>query len=107
MVEIIHQYDIPKELQEEYLKLTREKIKPAWESRGCQAYDVWQATDDGDMAIMKRMAFEDMDSMKNTLAQLQTDDELKEAVDIWRRFVFSYTGRTSVRATRRIFIKKT
>ena len=43
MVKVVFTFDVAPEKQSEYLKATAEKIKPYWESHGCQSYDVWQA----------------------------------------------------------------
>ena len=45
MVKVIYEFDVAIEKQEEDLKVTREKIKPLWESKDCHSYDVWQVAD--------------------------------------------------------------
>jgi len=41
MVKITYSYEVPNEKRDEYLKITRDAIKPFWESHGCEAYTVW------------------------------------------------------------------
>ena len=45
MVTVIYEYDVPVEKQAEYVQATKEKIKPFWESIGCNAYDIWQVAE--------------------------------------------------------------
>jgi len=63
MVKVIYEYDVAIEKQEEYLKVTREKIKPLWESKGCQSYDVWQVAD-SETRFIKEALFENESVMK-------------------------------------------
>ena len=41
MIKIVFMYEVIREKQDEYLKMTRDRIKPFWESHGCEAYTVW------------------------------------------------------------------
>ena len=72
MVTVIFEYDIPTEKQAEYIQITKEKIKPLWESIGCQAYDIWQVAG-SETRFVKTMLFGDMAAMKVTLAQKEAD----------------------------------
>jgi len=72
MVTIIFDYDVAVEKQAEYIQVTKEKIKPLWESIGCKSYDVWQQTDGG-TRFVKTMVFEDMSRMKETMANQAAD----------------------------------
>ncbi len=42
MVKVIFFYDAPEEKQKAYLEVTSQKIKPFWESNGCDSYSVWK-----------------------------------------------------------------
>ncbi len=67
MVKVIFHYEVPVEKQEEYIKVTAEKIKPFWESHGCQSYSVWQMKDQP-ITFVKEMVFQDIGSMEKTMA---------------------------------------
>jgi quinol monooxygenase YgiN len=76
MVTVIFDYDVAAEKQAEYLRVTKEKIKPLWESIGCKSYDVWQQTDAG-TRFVKIMIFDDMSRMKETMANQAADPAKK------------------------------
>ena len=95
MVEVVWTFDVPVERQAEYLKATTEKIKPFWESHGCLAYDVWQATE-GELAFQKRMLFTDMSAMEKAMELARSGPE---AIQLWRSFVPSSTRRTYIKRT--------
>lgn len=76
MVTLIFEYDIPTEKQAEYIRITEEKIKPLWESIGCEAYDIWQVTG-SETGFVKTMLFGDMPAMKATLARKEADSVKK------------------------------
>lgn len=76
----IFMYDVPKEKQEEYFKVTAEVIKPYWESHGCLSYTVWQ-TDDGSPAFMKEMLFEGQQSREQA-----NDPEAKKVTGFFRNY---------------------
>ncbi len=67
MIKVIFSYEVSPEKQEEYLKVTYEKIKPFWESHGCQSYSVWQVNDQTSTFI-KEMLFKDLEEMKRVMA---------------------------------------
>lgn len=72
MVMVMFEYDVAVEKQAEYIRATREQIKPLWESIGCKSYDVWQPTGGG-TGFVKTMLFEDMTGMKETMANQKAD----------------------------------
>jgi quinol monooxygenase YgiN len=76
MLKVIFQYNVAKEKQDEYLQITRDKIKPFWESHGCQSYTVWQVAE-SDTSFVKEMLFESGSGMKETMA-LKEADPVKE-----------------------------
>jgi hypothetical protein len=76
MVTVLFEYDIPIEKQAEYLLVTKEKIKPLWESIGCKAYDVWQVAG-SETRFVKTMLFGDMSAMKAILAREEADSVKK------------------------------
>jgi len=90
MVKVVFQYNVAKENQAEYLKLTQEKIKPFWEANGCQSYSVWQVGE-SETGFVKEMFFDSMPRMKETMA-LKQADPIKElyfkfATDVSRKVI--------------------
>jgi len=69
---MIFRYDIPVEKQTEYIQVTKEKIKPLWESIGCKAYDIWQVAD-SETGFLKTMLFEDASQLKNSMARKEAN----------------------------------
>lgn len=76
MVQVIFSYDVPEESQQAYLEETAQKIKPFWESNGCDSYSVWKI-DGSQTAFVKEMIFKDEPIMKRTLS-LETAEPIKE-----------------------------
>lgn len=76
MIKVIFNYDVSPEKQEEYFKVTGEKIKPFWESHGCQSYSVWQGLEQPS-TFVKEMVFRDMEGMKRTMG-LDEANPIKE-----------------------------
>jgi hypothetical protein len=72
MVRITYSYEVPDEKQDEYLKVTRDKIKPFWESHGCDAYTVWLSLE-GSTKFVKEMLFKDKPAMESSLKQAEAD----------------------------------
>jgi hypothetical protein len=66
MLKIVYVYEVSKEKQDEYLKVTAEMIKPFWESHGCEAYTLWVPME-GSTTFMKEMDFKDEGTMQSTL----------------------------------------
>ena len=81
MVTVIFEYDVPVEKQAEYIQATKEKIKPLWESIGCNAYDIWQVVE-SETRFVKTMLFEDTSAMKETMAKKEADPLKK----LWYKF---------------------
>jgi len=91
----IFTFDVPEEKQAEYLKATAEKIKPFWESHGCQAYDIWQSTE-GSPAFLKTMFYADTgDSPRGP----EMSDEAKVIVELFSSF--------ATNVSRKMYVKKT
>ena len=76
MVQVIFFYDIPEEKEKAYLEVTAQKIKPFWESNGCDSYEVWKV-DGSQTAFVKEMIFKDEPTMKGTLS-LETAEPIKQ-----------------------------
>ena len=76
MVKVIFFYDVPEESQKAYLEATAQKIKPFWESNGCDSYSVWKV-DGSQTAFVKEMDFKDDATMKKTLS-LEAAEPIKE-----------------------------
>lgn len=94
LVKVMFTYDVSIEKQKEYLEATGEKIKPFWESNGCQSYSVWKVSDNA-TAFVKEMVFEGMPAMEKSMS-------VKEAKPIKELF-FSFASNVS----RRVCTKKT
>jgi hypothetical protein len=92
-VKVVFTYDVSVDNQKEYIKVTGEKIRPFWESHGCQSYSVWQVTSES-TAFVKEMVFEDLVAMEKSMA-------LHEAKSIKELF-FSFANNVS----RKICIQK-
>jgi quinol monooxygenase YgiN len=97
MVKVVFTFDVPEEKQEEYLAATKDKIKPCWESHGCQSYELWQA--DGENSYMKEMIFVDENSMGKAMALAGTDDEVKSAIELWMSFAVNPVRKTYTKKT--------
>jgi len=85
-VKVVFTYDVSVDNQPEYLEVTGERIKPFWESHGCQSYSVWQVTNNP-TAFVKEMVFEDLVAMERSMA-------LHEAKSIKELF-FSFANNVS------------
>ena len=72
MVTVIFEYDVPVEKQGDYIRSTKEKIKPLWESIGCVKYDIWRVAEN-ETGFVKTMLFEDPTAMKETMANKEAD----------------------------------
>ncbi len=75
-VKVIFVYEVSDGNQEEYLKVTRETIKPFWKSHGCQSYSVWQGLEQPS-TFVKEMVFQDVGEMKRVMA-LDEANSVKE-----------------------------
>jgi len=98
MVSIFWFFEVPVEKQAQYLKITIEKIKPFWESHGCQSYEIWQSAK-GEPAFMKIMLFPDMQTMQKATGLVQSDPEARGVADLFTSF--------ATNTSRRIYVKKT
>ena len=83
MIKVIYSYEVPSEKQDEYLKITKDEIKPFWESHGCEAYTVWLSLE-GSTKFMKEMVFKDELAMQSAM-------KLAEAEPIKKLF-FQFAG---------------
>ena len=91
----IFTFDVPEEKQAEYLKATAEKIKPFWESHGCQAYDIWQSTE-GSPAFLKTMFYADTGAGPGGP---EMSDEAKAIVGLFMSFATNISPKTYVKKT--------
>ena len=96
MVIMVYTYEVPAEKRSEYLKVTKEKIKPFWESHGCKSYNVWQEAEGG-TSFIKPMVFEDIASMKKTMAL--REGEGKQIINLFNSF--------ATNVSRKVYIQKT
>jgi len=83
MLKIVFSYDVPSEKHGEYLKITKDAIKPFWESHGCDAYTVWLSLE-GSKRFIKEMIFKDECTMQSAMS-------LAEAEPIKKLF-FQFAG---------------
>ncbi len=67
MVKIVFMYSVIGENRDEYLKITRERIKPFWESHGCESYTLWQAPE-APTDFVKEMVFRDEATMQKVMS---------------------------------------
>ncbi|MGD0489359.1 MAG: hypothetical protein ABSB94_19490 [Syntrophorhabdales bacterium] len=72
MVKITYSYEVPNEKRDEYLKITRDAIKPFWESHGCEAYTVWLSLE-GSTKFVKEMLFKDELTMERSMKQAEAE----------------------------------
>jgi ribosome maturation factor RimP len=93
---MVFTFDVPEEKQAEYLKATTEKIKPFWESHGCESYDIWQ-TSNGNPAFMKIMLFKDSEAMMKSLRDY--GEEAKPVVELYNSFAMNVVNKTYVKKT--------
>ncbi len=86
IVKVVFTYDVSVNNQPEYLEVTATKIRPFWESHGCQSYSVWQVASEP-TAFVKEMVFEDLATMESSMS-------LHEAKSIKELF-FSFANNVS------------
>jgi hypothetical protein len=84
MLKVVYSYEVLKEKQDEYLKITMDEIKPFWESHGCEAYNVWYLLE-GSTKFVKEMLFKNEHAMQSAMS-------LAEAVPIKALFYQFATG---------------
>ena len=83
MVKVVFTFEVAPEKQSEYLKATAEKIKPFWESHGCQSYQIWQIEDTA--TFLKEMHFTDQAARDKAMG-LQ-DAEANSVKQLWHSYV--------------------
>ncbi len=93
---MVFTFDVAGEKQAEYIKATKETIKPFWESHGCQSYDIWQVADGG-TAFMKIMLFADPDAMKKSTEG--NAEAAKPVVQLWSSFATNVSIKSFVKKT--------
>lgn len=72
MLKMVYLYEVSEDKQDEYKKATAEKIKPFWESHGCQAYTIWQSQEDPKM-FMKEMLFQDRAALQGAMGLAEAE----------------------------------
>jgi len=70
---------------DEYLKKTREVIKPYWESHGCISYEVYRDTTNR-CRFVKEQHYFDEESMERSLNLALEDPLAKEVIAIFGQF---------------------
>ena len=90
MVKVVFTFEVAPEKQSEYLKATAEKIKPYWETHGCQSYDVWQA--EGEATFIKEMIFPDLATKDRVMGP--KDEEASAAIALWQSFISNLSVKT-------------
>ena len=89
MIKIVFMYEVIGEKQDEYLKITRDRIKPFWESHGCEAYTLWQASEEP-ARFVKEMLFKDEATMQ-TVMNLEGAQPVKK---LFSQFANNITRKT-------------
>ena len=84
MVLVIFTYDVDPARIDEYVKATAERIKPFWETYGCQSYNIWQLENGN--TFQKLMVFPDMASKNEVIGALK-GEEADSIRELWRSFV--------------------
>ena len=95
MVKAVFIFNVAPEKQSDYIKATREKIKPTWESQGCQSYDVWQV--EGENAFVKEMLFPDIETKDRVMGM--NDPQSSSVKALWRSFVTNSSLKTYILKT--------
>jgi quinol monooxygenase YgiN len=95
MVKRVFTFEVAPEKQSEYFKATAEKIKPFWESHGCQSYDVWQAAE-GEPTFIKEMIYPDIAAMQKSMGLYESDAQAKAMVGLFMSFVTNLSQRTHI-----------
>ena len=90
MVKVVFTFEVAPEKQSDYLKATSEKIKPYWDSHGCNSYDVWQA--EGESTFIKEMLFPDSDTMDRVMGP--KDAESSAMIKLWQSFIANLSRKT-------------
>jgi quinol monooxygenase YgiN len=83
MVKVVIMCDVPKEKQEEFLKLSREGTKPYMEAHGVISYDVWKTDEEGWPGFIKEMYVKDVAAAQEIFKMRATVPEAKDLVDRW------------------------
>jgi quinol monooxygenase YgiN len=82
-VKVIVMCDVPKEKEEEFLKLTREGTKPYMEAHGVISYDLWKTDEEGHPRFVKDMYVKDEAAAQEVFRTRATDPVAKDLVDRW------------------------
>ena len=83
MVKVVIMCDVPKEKEEEFLKLSREGTKPYMEAHGVISYDVWKTDEEGWPGFIKEMYVKDVAAAQEIFKIRATVPEAKDLVDRW------------------------
>lgn len=83
MVKAVFIFNVAPEKQSEYLKATAEKIKPYWESHGCQSYQIWQV--EGETTFIKEMLFPDLPTKGSVMGM--SNAEANSIKALWHSFI--------------------
>ncbi len=97
MVEVIFQFEVPKEKQEEFIQFVKEGPKPFWESRGCLGYNVWQAA--GEDHFMKRMEFPDMPAVEEIVPAGEKDPEGAAIIKKFQSYIKNMSRKPFIKLT--------
>ena len=80
-------YEVPEEMQEKYLKVTAETIKPFWEAHECFSYEVYHDYFVSPTRFVKIQFYEDKETMERSLALAREDPRGKEIVALFMKYV--------------------
>ena len=98
MYRVVFTFEVDAGSVDEYLRLTREQIKPYWEEHGCEAYDTF-ANDAEPTKFLKIMIFKDADSMRRSLGLTKTEPECQRIIGLFRTYARNPQSATYVLRT--------
>ena len=83
----IFTFEVSEDKQAEYLKTTREVIKPFWESNECLSYEVYQDYFTSPTRFVKIQYYPDKETMERSLALARQDEKGKQVVATFMKFI--------------------
>lgn len=81
MIIVLYLFEVDEEQKEAYIKVTKEKIKPFWEEKGCK-YEIYKETEGS--SFLKIMTFPDHSSLKRVL--FEKDVETERIIELFKGF---------------------
>lgn len=97
---MVFSFEVDPDKQEEYLKVTREKIKPYWESHGTWSYDVYQEYDPekGEFGTrFLKTQINDGKPLPQEEARAKSPEGAKDIIDTFFRFAKNVSLQTYIK----------